>query len=147
MTVVLGNLCCSVRHIEAPYVFDLEYGIALHQVQGIQASLRPRGMSHGISRVGAGTWSIFSSYSGVRHSKLHFVQHSQVSCLVRTDTSGIYARFARIIQMLLEVRWETKRPFPVSTEILGFISIFKKSQALAPFEALNSVGLSRCQGV
>ena len=49
--------------------------------------------------------------------------------------------------MLLEVRWETKRPFPVSTEILGFLSIFKKSQALAPFEALNSVGLSRCQGV
>ena len=45
--------------------------------------------------------------------------------------------------MLLEVRWETKRPFLVSTEILGFLSIFKKSQALAPFEALNSVGLLR----
>ena len=31
--------------------------------------------------------------------------------------------------MLLEVRWETIHPFPVSTEILGFLSIFKKSQA------------------
>ena len=48
--------------------------------------------------------------------------------------------------MLLEVRWETKRPFLVSTEILGFLSIFKKWQASAHFEALKSVGLSRCQG-
>ena len=48
--------------------------------------------------------------------------------------------------MLMEVTWETKRPFLVSTEILGFLSIFKKWQASAHFEALNSVGLSRCQG-
>ena len=46
----------------------------------------------------------------------------------------------------MEVNWETKRPFLVSTEILGFLSIFKKCQASAPFEALNTVGLSRCQG-
>ena len=49
--------------------------------------------------------------------------------------------------MLLVVRWKTKRPFLVSTEKLGFLSIFKESQASAPFEALNSVGLSRCQGM
>ena len=49
--------------------------------------------------------------------------------------------------MLLEVRWETRRPFLVSTEILVFLSIFKKSQASALFEALNSVGLSRCQAM
>ena len=46
--------------------------------------------------------------------------------------------------MLLEVRWETKFPFLVSTAILGFLSIFKKSQASAPFEALNYMGVSRC---
>ena len=63
------------------------------------------------------------------------------------DTSGIKTRFGRIIQTLLDVRWETKCPFLVSTEILGFLSIFKKSQASAPYEALNSVGLSRCQGM
>ena len=34
-----------------------------------------------------------------------------------------------IIQMLLEVRWDTKHPFLVSRKILGFLSIFKKSQA------------------
>ena len=47
--------------------------------------------------------------------------------------------------MLLEVRQETEGPFLVATVILGFLSIFKKSQALSPFEALNSAGLSMCQ--
>ena len=47
--------------------------------------------------------------------------------------------------MLLEVRQETKAHFLVATEILGFLSIFKKSQASSPFEALNSVCLSRYQ--
>ena len=47
--------------------------------------------------------------------------------------------------MLLEVRWETTGPFLVSRNILVFLSIFKKSQASSPFEALNSVCLSRYQ--
>ena len=47
--------------------------------------------------------------------------------------------------MLLEVRQETEVHFLVGTVILGFLSIFKKSQASSPFEALNSVCLSRCQ--
>ena len=47
--------------------------------------------------------------------------------------------------MLLEVRQETEDHFLVGTVIMGFLSIFKKRQATAPFEALNSVGLSRCQ--
>ena len=40
------------------------------------------------SRVAAGTWSIFSSYSGDGHLKVEFVQRSQDSSLVMTDTSG-----------------------------------------------------------
>ena len=43
------------------------------------------------------------------------------------------------------MRWETKRPFLVSKEMLGFLSIFKKSQASSPYEALNSVCLLRVQ--
>ena len=35
--------------------------------------------------------------------------------------------------------------FLVGTLILGFLSIFKKRQSSSPFEALNSVCLSRCQ--
>ena len=47
--------------------------------------------------------------------------------------------------MLLEERWETQGTFLVATVILGFPSIFKKSQTSSPFEALNSTCLSRCQ--
>ena len=47
--------------------------------------------------------------------------------------------------MLLEVRPETKAHFLVGTVILGFLSIFKKSKESSPFEALNSVCLSRYQ--
>ena len=45
--------------------------------------------------------------------------------------------------MLLEVRQETEAHFLVGTVILGFLSIFKKSQASSPYEALNSVCFSR----
>ena len=38
MTVFLGTLWCSINQIEAPYVFDWEFGIALHTVQGNQAT-------------------------------------------------------------------------------------------------------------
>ena len=45
----------------------------------------------------------------------------------------------------MEVREETEIHFLVGTVILGFLSIFKKIQASSPYEALNSVGLSRGQ--
>ena len=61
------------------------------------------------------------------------------------DTSGIETRLARTIRTLLDVRQETKAHFLVGTVILGFLSIFKKSQASSPFEALNSVCLFRYQ--
>ena len=37
VTVFLGTLLCSIKHIEAPFVFDWEDGIALHPKQGIRA--------------------------------------------------------------------------------------------------------------
>ena len=43
------------------------------------------------------------------------------------------------------MRQETKFNFLVGTVILGFLSIFKKSQASSSYEALNSVCLSWCQ--
>ena len=38
VTVFLGTLSCSIKKIEAPYVFNWEYDIALHEMQGNQAS-------------------------------------------------------------------------------------------------------------
>ena len=49
------------------------------------------------------------------------------------------------IQTLLDVSRETEVPFLVARVILVFLSIFNKSQASSPFEALNSPCLSRCQ--
>ena len=43
--------------------------------------------------------------------------------------------------MLLKVRREAKCPLLVGTVILVFLSIFTKSQASSPFEAMNSVQL------
>ena len=51
----------------------------------------------------------------------------------------------RKIQTLLEVSQEAKRPLLVGTVILVFLSIFAKSQASSPFEAVNSAHLSMCQ--
>ena len=51
----------------------------------------------------------------------------------------------RTIRELLQVRQETKVHFLVGTAILGFLSIFKKSQSSSPSEALNSLCLSMCQ--
>ena len=43
------------------------------------------------------------------------------------------------------MRRETQGPFPFATGILGFLSIFKRSEALTHFEALNPTCHSRCQ--
>ena len=114
-------------------------------MQGNWASFHGEGKSHGFSPVAVGPWRIFSSYSGEGRSKLVFVQRCQDFCLFMRDTSGISTRRGRAIRTLLKVRPETECLFPVGTGILGFLSIFKKNEASSPFEALNSVCLSRCQ--
>ena len=38
LTLVLGTLWCSFKHIEVPYLFDWDHGTALHPMQGIWAS-------------------------------------------------------------------------------------------------------------
>ena len=53
--------------------------------------------------------------------------------------------FGRKIQMVLEVSREAKRPLLIGTVILVFLSIFPKSEASSPFEALNSEHLSKSQ--
>ena len=49
------------------------------------------------------------------------------------------------IQTLLEVSRDAKCPLLVGTFILVFLSIFTKSQASSPFEAMNPAHLSMCQ--
>ena len=89
VTVVLGTLCCYFNILRLLTCLIWNTVLLCTQSRGFVPHLPTRGMSHGISRVAAGTWGIFLSYSGDGHSKLHFVQGSQDTCLVRTDTSGI----------------------------------------------------------
>ena len=51
----------------------------------------------------------------------------------------------RKIHTLLELSQEAKLPVLVGTVIFVFLSIFTKSQASSPFEAMNSAHLSMCQ--
>ena len=113
--------------------------------RGIGPHLVAREKSHGFSQVAVCTCGIFSMYGRDDPSKLVFDQRRQDSCLVLSEKSGISSRLCRAVRMLHEVRLETKNTFLVATVILGFLSIFIKSQALSPFEALNSASLSRCQ--
>ena len=97
------------------------------------------------SRIAAGTWDIFSCYGRDDPSQLLFVQRRQESSILMKDTSGISMRLGRGIQTLFEVIWETEGAFLVATVIFVFLSIFKKSQATSPFEALNSACIARVQ--
>ena len=49
------------------------------------------------------------------------------------------------VRTLLKVRRKAKRPLLVGTDILVFLSVFTKSQASSPFEAMNSADLSMFQ--
>ena len=140
VTVFLGSLWRSIKQINAHYVFG-NTELICKQCWGIRPHFVEKGKSHGFSGVAAGTWVIFSSYGGDDTSKLVFVHRYQDSCLLTRDTSGITSRLARAILKLLEVRRETQCPFLIATVILGFLSIFNKSQASSPVEALNSVCL------
>ena len=126
-------------------MFDGEHGISLQAMQGTRASSRGEGeVSWFFSSCGKNL-GIFSSYGNSGHSKLMFVQRWQDSCLVTRDISGMSMRHGRAIWMLLKVSLETQGPFLIATVILGFQSIFNKSQESSPFEARNSACLSRCQ--
>ena len=108
------------------------------QCRGIVPHLAAWVNSHIFSRVAAGTWVTFSSYGEDDPTKLVFAQRSQDSFPVTRDNTGISMRLGRAIRTLLQVRQETEGPFRVATVILGFLSIFNKSQASPHFEALKS---------
>ena len=57
-----------------------EMQLLCRQCRGMGPHLVAKAKSHGVSRVAAGTWGIFSSYDGDAHSKREFV--SEVRTLV-----------------------------------------------------------------
>ena len=78
-------------------MFDWEKELLCTQCRGIGPHLVSREKSHGFCRVVAGTWGIFSSYSGDDPSKLMFAQGLQDTCLGTRDNSGISSRLGRAL--------------------------------------------------
>ena len=85
----LGDSLCSIKHIEATYVFDWEHGIALHPVQGIRAFTRAEGDA---------SWDVLCCSRNLRYIielqrgwtfETPVCSRSQDSGLVTTDTSRI----------------------------------------------------------
>ena len=72
VTVFLGTLWCSIKKIEAPYVFDWDTGLLCMQCRGIEPHFPARGMSHTISRVAQepGVYSRVTAGMAVRNSTL-----------------------------------------------------------------------------
>ena len=56
VTVFLGTLWCSIKKIEAHYVFDWEFGIALHAMHGNRASFPSEG--DGSYDLSSCTWNL-----------------------------------------------------------------------------------------
>ena len=115
-------------------MFNWQYDIALQEMHGNQASFPSEGyVSWDFSSCGRNVGYILELQWGWPF-ETPLCSAKSGPCLVTMDTSGISTRLERIIQMLLEVRWETTRPFLVSRKILGFLSNFKKSQASSPLK-------------
>ena len=85
---VLGYSHSSIREIEVLTSLIGNMELLNTKCRGIAPDLAAREKSHELFRVVAGTWCIFSSYGGDGHLKLGFVQRSQDSCLVMTDSTG-----------------------------------------------------------
>ena len=116
------------------------------QCRGIGTHLSARGKSHEFSQVATGSWVIISSSAGNGTSKRVFRQCRHDTCLVVRDTSGFSSKHGRAIETPLEVRQETQGPFPVAIGIVEFLSIFMRTQALYPLEALNLCALELSKG-
>ena len=74
-----------------------------------------------------------------------FIQRCQDTYLVTRNTSGFSSRLGRAIGTILYLRLGTQVPFPCATGILGFLSIFNRTQASSLLEALNSKFISNFQ--
>ena len=85
----LGDSGVPSRTLRLPTCLIGNTELLCTQFRGFGPQVPPMGMSRGISRVAAGNWGIFLSYSLYGHSKLHFAQRSQDSCLVTSHASGI----------------------------------------------------------
>ena len=109
--VFLVTLWCSIKKIKAPYVFNWEYDIVLHEMQGNQASSPSEGyVSWDFSSCGSNVGYILKLQRGwpfetpLCSAKLGLL--SSYYGHLRNKTS-----LQRIVQMILQVWWRPTVPF------------------------------------
>ena len=90
MTVFLGTLLCSTKKIEATYVFNWEYDIALHEMQGNQASSPSEGYV---------SWD-FSSCGGYMGYILELEQGWPFETILCQAKSGLLSSYDRLLRNL-----------------------------------------------
>ena len=145
VTVFLAILLSSIREIEVPYLFDWEYGTPPHEMQGNRASSCSEGEV---------SW-VFSSCGRHLVYILELQRVWSFESWVCSATSGLLSRYDGHLGKL-NYAWQENTDASggepggqvsllVGTVILVFLSIFMKSQASSPFEALNSAHLSKSQ--
>ena len=128
-----GSLCSSIKQIKAPYLFDWEKGVALHEMQGNRASyLIQKKVS----------W-VFSSCGGNLGYILELWRGKPLETFVCSAMSGLLYSYDGNLRNL-NYAWQDNTDasggeerdrvhFLVGTVILGFLSILRKSQASSPF--------------
>ena len=107
-------------------MFDWENAIALDTMQGNRASSRrEEKVSLVFSSCGRNMDYILELQRGCPFETLVCSLKSG-TCLGMRDNSGMYTRRGRKIQILLEVKWESRSLFLFDTVILRFLTILKK---------------------
>ena len=144
MTVFSGTLWCSVKEDKALFLFDGEQGIALHAMQGNRASSCAEGEF---------SW-FFSSCGGNLGYILELRRRWPFKTRLCSATSelksrceghlGFSSRFGSREETPLEVKLDPGSHSSCHRHI-GIPINFQRSQALYPFETLNSACLSRGQ--
>ena len=143
--VFLVILFSSIREIEVLYVYDWDHRTPQDEMQGNRAS-------------SCGDWEVSWFFSScVRHLVyiLELRQGWPFETRVCSAKSGLLCSYDGHLGKL-NYAWQEntdvsvsepggQRPLLVRTVILVFLSIFTKSQASSPFEAMSSTHLSMCQ--
>ena len=96
------------------------------------------GKSHDFLLVASRTWNIFSHDIRDGRRKVMLGQRYQESYLVERDSSAFSSRHGSAIGTPNGGEAETQGPFQLPTCILGFLLIFKRSQASSNFESFIS---------
>ena len=117
----LGTLWSSTKEVKPPFLFDVEHGIALEEMEWNRASSCVEGESYGLPQVVGGNSCFLLSKYGDGSEPLMVSHGHQASFLVARDTLGFFSNCGWGIWRQLDLRRKYQRPFPVATAILRFV--------------------------